>query len=139
MILRNGLLSYKILCKDFRSHTYMDLLYDTIVPICKLNYGNNFWLQQDNSRIHTARIVKDWMADAHFSQLEWPARSLDLNIMENICKMLEDIIYNRSALISLCDLMEGIRKAFLLMNASKRRNIINLYDTFRTRLINNGE
>ena len=56
--------------------------------------------------------------------------------------MLEDIISDRSAIIYLCDLMEEIRKDFLLMNASKRGNIINLYDTFRTRLVkaivNNG-
>ena len=56
--------------------------------------------------------------------------------------MLEDIIYDMSAIISLCDLMEEIQKAFLLMNAIKRVNIINLYNTFRARLVkvivNNG-
>ena len=45
MVLPNGLLFYKILCRDFKSPTYIDLLCDTIVPICKLNYGNNFWFQ----------------------------------------------------------------------------------------------
>ena len=44
--------------------------------------------------------------------------------------MLEDIIYDMLAIISLCDLMEEIRKASLLMNASKRENIINPYDTY---------
>jgi len=136
MVLPSGLLSYKILCRDFRSPTYVDLLCNTIVPICKLNYGNNFWFQQDNSRIHTARIVKDWMVAAHFPVIEWPARSPDLNIMENIWKMLEDIIYDRSPLLSRGDLMEEIRKAFLLINTSKRGHILNLYGTFRARLVN---
>ena len=35
----------------------------------------------------------------------------------------------------LYDLMEEVRKAFLLMNANKQRNIINLYDTFRPSLV----
>ena len=66
MVLPKGLLFYKLLCRDFKCPTHINLLCDTIASIGKLNYGNNFWFQQDNSRIHTARIVKDWMADAHF-------------------------------------------------------------------------
>jgi len=41
------------------------------------------------------RIVKDWVADAHFQVIEWPVRSPHLNITENIWKMLEDIIYEK--------------------------------------------
>ena len=65
-----------------------------------------------------------------------------MDLTENIWKMLEDIIYDRSSIISLCDLREEIQKAFLLMNTSKRGNIINFYGTFRARLVkvivNNG-
>ena len=42
MVQLNGLLSYKILCRDFKSPTHIDLLCETIVSICKLNYGNEF-------------------------------------------------------------------------------------------------
>ncbi|MGL4390516.1 MAG: transposase, partial [Carnobacterium maltaromaticum] len=135
MVLPNGLLSYKILNRDFKSPAYLDLLCRTVVPIGKLNYGNYFWFQQDNSRIHTARIVKEWMAAAHFPVLSWPARSPDLNIMENIWKVLEDVIYDRSPLTSQGDLIEEVRKAFLLINTTKRELIINLYKTFRNRLV----
>ena len=69
MVLPNGLLSY-----NFKSPTYIDLICDTIVHICKLSYGYNFWFQQDNSRIHTTKIVKDWMTDSHFPVVEWSAR-----------------------------------------------------------------
>jgi len=142
MALPNGLLSFRILDRDFKSQKYIDLLSETIVPICKLNYGDTFWFQQDNSRIHTARIVKNWMASANFPVIEWPARSPDLNIMENIWKMLEDIIYDRSPIISLSDLKQEVQNGFFLLNSSKRGTIIHLYETFRKRLIkvieNNG-
>ena len=56
--------------------------------------------------------------------------------------MLEDIIYDRSPILSLIDLKEEIQKAFLVISGSKKRNIINLYETFRNRLVklivNNG-
>ena len=94
MILSNGLLFIKILNRNFKSQNYMDLLMQTVVSICKLNYGNNFFYQQDNSRIHTAKVVKEWMTKAQFPVIDWPARSPDLNIMENIWKMLQDIIYD---------------------------------------------
>jgi len=135
MVLPNGLLSYKLLNRDFRSPSYIELLSRTIVPISKLNYAENFWFQQDNSRIHTARIVKEWMTEAHFPVLPWPARSPDLNIMENIWKMLQDIIYDRSAILNFAELREEIRKAFQVINQSKRKVIINLYETFRGRLV----
>jgi len=136
MVLPNGLVSFKILDRGFKSPKYIELLSETIVPICKLNYANDFWFQQDNSRIHTARIVKQWMSDAHFPVIEWPARSPDLNITENIWKMLQDIIYDRSPFICLDELKVAIQNGFFLLNSTKRSVIMHLYDTFRKRLVN---
>ena len=93
MVLPNGLTSFRILQRQFKSPAYIDLLSESVVPICKLNYGNNYCFQQDNSRIHTAMVVKEWMINAHFPVMHWPSRSADINIMENIWKMLEDIIW----------------------------------------------
>jgi len=132
MVLSNGVLSFRILNRYFRSHSYMDLLRRSTVPICKLNYGQSFWYQQFNFRIHKARIVKKRMTIAHFPVLPWPGRSPDLNIMEKIWKKFEDIIFDRSPILSLIDLKEEIQKVFLVINGSIRRNIINLYETFKS-------
>ena len=75
------------------------------------------------------------MTEAHFPVIDWPVRSPDLNIMENIWKMLQDIIYDRLLIRNIGDLTEEIEKAIFLINATKRATIKNLYDTFRTRLI----
>ena len=63
MIFPNGLLSFKILNRDFKSLTYIDLLCQTIVPIYKLNYEHIFRFHQDKSKNHTVIIVKEWKTD----------------------------------------------------------------------------
>jgi len=43
MIMPNGLITYKLIDDKFRSAEYMQLLQNTVVPICKLNYESNFY------------------------------------------------------------------------------------------------
>ena len=56
--------------------------------------------------------------------------------MENIWKILEDIIYDRFPIISVDELKKEIEKAFFRLNTTKRPVLINLYETFRQRLLN---
>lgn len=46
--------------------------------------GNDFILPQDNARPHTARIVREYLAETGITVMNWPARSLDLNPIEHL-------------------------------------------------------
>ena len=52
--------------------------------------GEPYVLQQDNAPQHTARLTKAWLAE-HREQIkivDWPARSFDLNTIENVWALM---------------------------------------------------
>ena len=59
MAMPNGLLSFKVIQGNLNADGYIKLLSDSAVPIIKLNYGVNWYLQEDNSPVHKSRKVKD--------------------------------------------------------------------------------
>ena len=60
------------------------------VPISKLNYGDDFFFQEDNSLVHMAKVVQDFMTNTKIKILQWPAKSLYLNIVEDIWNDIYD-------------------------------------------------
>lgn len=135
MVLPSGLISYKFLDRKFKSPDYIDILQNIVVPISKMNFRGRFWFQQDNSRIHTSKLVKQWMESASLSVINWPVRSPDLNIAENIWKIIEDQVYDCSPFHTRKHLMDSIEAAILQINSGKRDVICKMYESYRKRLI----
>jgi len=48
---------------------------------------------QDNARVHTAHIVRDWLQSASIETMEWPPYSPDLNPIEHVWSKLKQLIY----------------------------------------------
>ena len=91
MVMPNGLLCHQFIEGKFCSREYIRRC---AVPILKLNYGNDYFFQEDNSAVHKAKAVKKFMIDSNINVLEWPAKSPDPNIVEDIWKMLSSVIYD---------------------------------------------
>ena len=51
--------------------------------------GTNIWLLQDNSPVHKAKKVQDWLAQQPIHVLRIPANSPDLNPIENLWATLQ--------------------------------------------------
>jgi len=143
LVMPNGLLTYRIISGTYKAQDYVNLLTRHAVPIAALNLGLSFCLQQDNAPIHRAKLTKEFLKNNSIAALNWPPRSPDLNIMENVWKMLSDIVYDGKQPKNKQQLTDLITQAFLEINMNRRQAIINLYGSFRRRLCdvlkNNGK
>ena len=54
------------------------------VKLMKLNMGPNFSFVQDNCTIHKTRKILNYLKSQNIKVIQWPPRSRDLNIIENI-------------------------------------------------------
>ena len=48
----------------------------------------SYFLLQDNAPPHTARVVRDFLADHEVPVFDWPALSPDLNVIENVWSVI---------------------------------------------------
>ena len=73
------------------------LLENYMLPSKKKLFGRRkTWLfQQDNAPCHKSRYCMVWFSEKNVPLLLWPARSPDLNVIENVWNEMERIIMSK--------------------------------------------
>ncbi|GBO11000.1 hypothetical protein AVEN_192407-1 [Araneus ventricosus] len=93
------------------SASYVDILADNLLPEAPLITSGYFLFLQDNASLHVSHTSKSWF-DANFVKLlDWPARSPDLNPVENLWGILAHEVYkNGIQYQNKQELMSSIKK-----------------------------
>ena len=100
--------------------------------IIKLNYGDNWFLQEDNAPVHQSRKVQYFVMNSGISALEWPAKSPNLNIVKDCWKTISDLIYDGKQFINKEDLLQKITNVIFHLNQYQRQKVLNLCSAIRS-------
>jgi len=89
--------------------------------------------QQDGASIHTSRATKAFIEDANIKTMPWPAKSPDLNVIENVWGVLARSVYeNGRQFGSRAELVDQIQISW---NQIKPSYLKSLVDDMPTRLV----
>ena len=82
---------FRIFWKTIDSVKYLDVLENKLLPSVGLlgHKRNEFIFQDDSAPIHRAKKVQEWKQLNRIDSLPWVGNSPDLNLIENLWKLLK--------------------------------------------------
>lgn len=115
---------------SINSKKYIKLLEETLLP--KID-TNAVVFQQDNASSHKSKETMAWIHNQNLNLINWPAKSPDLNIIENIWGVMTKRLYgNKSNFANIAELQAAI----LVEWDNISTDLINtLYKSFPGRLL----
>ncbi|KAG2993136.1 hypothetical protein PC118_g4170 [Phytophthora cactorum] len=96
-----------------------------MLPFAHKNYGVDFVFMQDNASIHASIETKSFFQEIGVQLLDWPARSPDLNPIENVWAILARKVYSHGKQYnSLQDLTAAVMDTWDSVTINELRDLI---------------
>lgn len=95
------------------SADYIYTVSEHILPFAHANYGIDYVYMQDNASIHASYEIMGFFKEQGVTVLDWPARTPDLNPIENVWAILARKVYsNGKQYTSVADLTVAVQDAW---------------------------
>lgn len=99
--------------ENVNAKRYTQILEEYLLPYCYGSFGLDCKFVQDNASVHTAKVAKAWLKNSELDVESWPAKSPDLNPIENIWGILARAVYAAGKQYNTLDELElAVRKAW---------------------------
>lgn len=110
---------------NMNSEMYIELLDSVLVDFGEGFWGNDWIFQQDNASIHISGKTKSFLQSRNIEYLDWPARSPDLNPIENLWGLLSNNVYKNGRQFETAkDLKKAIQEEWSKIDESTLQNLI---------------